>query len=129
MNHNIEASMEIKDFNTFKFLRAFYNIPSKIPLQWCIIKEWTPKEGTSLRLGISIGDGQTFVDIARRRFFSCINLPACQRSFHPAQRISSKDNYIYQADDLLQIILPKSYIKDIYETSWYTKEILHKTLL
>ena len=52
--------MEIKDFNTFKFLRAFYNISSKAPLQWCIIK--TPKEGTSLRLGISIGDGKTYVE-------------------------------------------------------------------
>lgn len=120
--------METYQYNTFKFFRQYFNLPRNMVLEWCIIKESTPKQ-TELRLGIALKGTDLYIDVAMRRFFSLIDCPAIQRCYFPARRICQKDEYQYQNPGGWVISKPKNYIRSIYSSSWYNKDLLHTTLL
>ena len=46
-------TMEYYKFNTYKFIRRYYNIPVRVRLQWCIVRERT-KDGVEFRLGVAL---------------------------------------------------------------------------
>ena len=116
-------------FNSFCFLRRYYNIPKSRKLSWCIIKECT-RSGTELRLGASLVGTNTYIDIARRRFFSEVKLPAIERTVFPAKRSSQGAAYKFLCpNNGCEISKPKSYMEDIYNVALYTPELMKKTLL
>ena len=120
--------MDIWQYNTFKFFRQYFNLPRSIALQWCIVKESTPK-GTEFRLGVALKGTELYIDVAMRRFFSRIDCPAIQRACFPAERIDKKDRYEYRSSDGWVISKPKRYIWDIYTSSWYDVDTLVRTCL
>ena len=79
--------METKSYNSFKFFQAYFNIPQRIKLEWCIVKECPRKERAKIRLGIALNE-RLYIDVANRRFFTCLDAPYLQRSIYPADRIN-----------------------------------------
>jgi hypothetical protein len=122
--------MEKKFFyNSYCFLRRYFNIPKSRKLSWCIIKE-TTRSGTELRLGASVVGTNKYIDIARRRFFSEISLGGVQRVVYPAKRMSQGEDFVFQSlQDSCRITKSKGYIEDIYNISWFSPELIKKTLL
>lgn len=41
-------------YNSFCFFRAYFNIPKRIKLAWCVVKEYTKVEGVRISLGIAL---------------------------------------------------------------------------
>ncbi len=113
------------NFNTFVFLRRYYNIPKNKPLKWCIVKESTSK-GTELRLGVSIEGTDLYIDIAQRRMFSVVSCGLIERSVFPARRKSSGKNFKYTTRDGWFITKPKTYIMDIYRSSWWRSGVTER---
>ena len=71
-----------------------------------------------------------YIDIARRRFFSEVKLPAIERTVFPAQRSSQGAVYKFLSpSNGCEISKPKSYMEDIYNVALYTPELMKKTLL
>lgn len=120
--------MDTQQYNTYRFFRQYFNFPQNMALQWCIVKE-TMGKTTELRLGIALKGSDLYIDVAMRRFFSRIDCPAIQRCYFPATRTGKKDRYEYRYPDGWYISKPKSYIRDIYSTSWYNKNLLNSCLL
>lgn len=79
--------METKSYNSFKFFQAYFNIPQRIKLEWCIVKECPRKERAEIRLGIALNE-RLYIDVANRRFFTCLDAPYLQRCIYPADRIN-----------------------------------------
>ena len=75
--------MEYYKFNTYKFIRRYYNIPGRVRLQWCIVRERT-KDGVEFRLGVALVGTNKYIDVAMRRFFSCVKCRAVERSYELA---------------------------------------------
>lgn len=121
--------MEYYKFNTYKFIRRYYNIPGRVRLQWCIVRERT-KDGVEFRLGVALVGTNKYIDVAMRRFFSCVKCRAVERSYELAERHLESDMYVYRATDiLLSISKPVTYISDIYFPSWYDGDLAEATLL
>lgn len=117
-----------KFFNSFYFLRRYFNIPRKKKLKWCVIREVSPS-GTEFRLGVSISGTDKYIDLAQRRIFSEVSCGAVERSVCPAFRISRGKGFVYIASNGWKVSKPKSYIADIYRSSWWRPEIVKETLL
>ena len=118
--------MKLQEFNTFKFFRAYFHLPTTVKLQWVIIHEEV-NQNTESRLGIRLNDN-LYIDVAMRRFFSVIDSPMVKRSFLPAERHAEGENYVYTAQDE-RVTYPKTYIFDIYHSSWYDPSRLDETYL
>ncbi len=117
-----------KFFNSFYFLRRYFNIPRKKKLKWCVIREVSPS-GTEFRLGVSISGTDKYIDLAQRRIFSEVSCGAVERSVCPAFRISRGRGFVYIASNGWKVSKPKSYVTDIYRSSWWRPEIVKETLL
>lgn len=121
--------MEYYEFNTYKFIRRYYNIPKRVRLQWCIVRERT-KDGVEFRLGVALVGTNKYIDVAMRRFFSCTKCGSVERSYELAERHPEGDMYVYSAVDiLLSISRPVTFISDIYFSSWYDKDMAGALLL
>lgn len=120
--------METQQYNTFKFIRRYFNLPSKTPLEWCIVME-TTRSGSECRLGIKLKGTRHYIDVAMRRFLSEIDIPLIGRTCHSAKRIDRKDGYEYRSEEGLILRKPKHYIRDIYASSWYDRETFGQTWL
>jgi len=106
------------NFNTYKFFRRCFNIPRKQKVQWCLIEERVSGQ-TEIRLGLWLVDTSYYVDVASRRFFTECQIPAITRVIHPAYRMLSGTDFNYVAGSDMSLLLPKSYIEDIYQTTLY----------
>lgn len=121
--------METKEYNSFKFFRTYFNIPKWIKLEWCVVKEHTEQEGVKLRLGIALNE-RLYIDVASRRFFTCLDAPCLQRTIYPADRINEGENYRYQSrENILSLVLPKRYIEDIYRPAWFDASFMEEERL
>lgn len=120
--------METRSYNTFRFFRHHFGLPARAGLEWCVVREITPA-GCELRLGIALKGTELYIDVAMRRFFSQVECPAITRRCHAADRIDRKDFYEYRTADGWTLSRPKHYIRDIYRTSHFDKEMLSSLLL
>lgn len=110
--------MKERFFNSYVFLRRYYNIPKGKRLRWCIIKESSAK-GTELRLGVSVVGTHKYIDVAQRRIFSKVSSGAIERCVFSARRKLLGKNYVYTSENGWSITKPKDYIMDIYRSSWW----------
>lgn len=121
--------METKEYNSFKFFRTYFNIPKRIKLEWCVVKEYTEQEGVKLRLGIALNK-RLYIDVASRRFFTCLDAPCLQRTIYPADRINEGENYRYQSrENILSVVLSKHFIEDIYRPAWFDASFMEEERL
>ena len=112
--------MKQQSYNTFHFIRSYFNLPSTMKLCWAIIEE-TTSCGTEYRLGVRINERQ-YIDVAMRRMFSVIQSPLITRLCHKATRCSEGANFRYETKQGWAKVLPKNYIYDIYHSSWYDSD-------
>lgn len=117
-----------KFFNSYCFLRRYFNIPKHRKLKWCVIRE-VSLSGTEFRLGVSISGTDKYIDLAQRRIFSEVSCGAVERSVCPAFRRSHGKEFVYTASNGWRVFKPKSYLADIYRSSWWRPEIVKETLL
>lgn len=115
-------------FNTYCFLRRYFDIPKKRKLKWCIVKE-TTDSNTELRLGASVFGTEKYIDIAQRKIFSEISCDAIQRSVHPAKRTMDGLDFVYTTENGWTLRKPKSYIMDTYKSSWWGGSSANEKLL
>lgn len=85
---------EKRFFNSYVFLRRYFNIPKGKRLRWCVIRESSAK-GTELRLGVSVAGTNKYIDIAQRRIFSETSSGLIDRCVFPARRSCFGKNYVY----------------------------------
>jgi len=116
---------EKRFFNSYVFLRRYFNIPKGKRLRWCVIKESSAK-GVELRLGVSVTGTNKYIDIAQRRIFSEVSSGLIERSVFPARRNSFGKNHVYTTENGWSITKPKNYIMDIYRSSWWRAGITEK---
>ncbi len=114
-------------FNSYLFLRKYFNIPKCRSLRWCIIQK-TTSDGIDYRLGAKIGRSDKYIDIAERRIFSELSTGIIKRETIEASRFSEGKDFIFIGENGRRLVKPKSYIADIYFTSWWS-EGLAKTKL
>lgn len=120
--------MEQREYNTFAFFRRCFGLPRKAALEWCVVKEST-REGTQLRLGVRLKGTSLYIDVAMRRFFHEVDIPAIRRRCFPARRIGRRGEYEYRTGDGRILVKPKNYIRDIYFNSVFSKELLKTRLM
>jgi len=120
--------MKAYEYNTFRFFRDQFALPAGMPLEWCVVREVSPA-GTELRLGVALKGTPLYIDVARRRFFSQIDMPLVARHCSPACRIDRKSHYEYRTDDGWMLRKPKHYVCDIYRPARFDRELLTQTLL
>lgn len=120
--------MEQREYNTFAFFRRYFGLPRRSALEWCVVKEST-REGTQLRLGVRLKGTNLYIDVAMRRFFHEVDIPLIRRRCFPARRIGRPGEYEYRTGEGWGISKPKSYVRDIYYNSVFSKELLKTRLM
>ena len=115
--------------NQLKFLKKVFNLHGK-KVSWGIIETITDKN-CQYHAGLIIKDSAVFLDVCERRFYSPVLLPEITRGIYSAQYIVDKNKVILTAFNEPEkcIILPKSFIKDIYGPAWYTPQLEQELLL
>ena len=111
--------MDLRFFNSFKFLRRYFNLPGNKKLKWGIVEESHSSEDAEFRLCVLICGTDKYIDIAARRIFSQANCRLIKRLAVPAKRLSAGKEYAYIADNGWLIRLPKTFIADVYRSSWW----------
>ncbi len=120
--------MELHEFNTFKFFRRYFEIPARIPLQWCVIRDLSAL-GDEFRLGVMLKGTDFYIDVAMRRFFQMLETPAVKRRCFPARRVSRKEYYEYRTEEGWTLVKPRYYIRDIYFTALFSEELIKTRVL
>ena len=113
------------NFSTFMFLRKYFNLPRSKGLRWGIVEEISYPENVEkreYRLCVLILGTNKYIDIAQRRMFSQVKCGLIKRVAMPAKRLSVGKEYAYTAENGWFIRLPKTFIADIYGSSWWQKE-------
>ena len=119
--------MEKFNYNSLAFIRRYYHIPASRRLSWALIAE-TVHGKTEIRLGVVFIDSPyLYIDVAMRRFFTECGGAVSRKAF-PAVRTSCRDGFAYRTADGLSKHTPRSYIRDIYFTSVYSRELLRQVL-
>lgn len=116
---------EKRFFNSYVFLRRYFNISKGKRLRWCVIRESSAK-GTELRLGVSVAGTNKYIDIAQRRIFSETSSGLIDRCVFPARRSCFGKNYVYTTENGWSITKPKDYIMDVYRSSWWRPGITER---
>lgn len=133
VDKNIESCYFQTPKNIFmekiEFLKKLHNLQGK-EVEWCLIEE-TTAGGTSYKLGLSVIGTRLYVDVAARRFFSTVNLREFSRKIYPADEIESQEVIVFEArdDNEKYIILPPTFLEDIYGVMLYDKSLEGRLLL
>ena len=123
--------MEVRNYNTLTFLRHYFHIPASQKIAWALIVE-TIAGREEIRLGVLFSrHPYLYLDVAMRRFFTESTLfnGAASRRVFPAQRLMSKDGFVFVTENGLSRTFHKGYIRDIYHTSVYSPELFSEILL
>ena len=115
--------------NKIKILKQIYNLQGE-DVEWVVVEEKT-KEETTYKLGLSVIGTRLYVDIVARRFFTTVDWPEISRQVYPAKEIPSRGVIIFEAKDDSEknVIMPKSFLSDIYANAWYNKSLEGHLLL
>lgn len=119
--------MENRYYNSYLFLRRYFNIPKCRSLRWCIIQE-TTQNGVVYKLGAKIGRSDKYIDVAERRIFSELSAGIVKRETMEASRLSEGKNFIFVAENGRRLVKPKNYLTDIYFTSWWSEDLAEARL-
>lgn len=109
-------------FNSYLFLRKYFNIPESRSLRWCIIREISPK-GEEYRLGAKIGRSDKYIDIAERRILSEMTSGIIKRETIEASRRAEGKDFIFIGENGRRLVKPKTYLADIFFTSWWSDDL------
>ena len=120
---------------TFEYLKDIFNLHGK-SVGWAIIEEKTKcgdgGQSVELKPGLIIKGSRVYVDLFARRLFSTIKLPELERSVYIARKEKAENGMIAlvaKDDSGKYLILPKTFINDIYNVTRYGEWMEERLLL
>lgn len=114
---------------TLDFLKNTFGLHGK-SIGWAIVEEIT-SETVELKPGLYIKGSRTYVDLYARRFYSIVKLGSFERKVFPARKVRAGDGMaVLESKEYPSkyVVLPKTFINDIFGTSIYG-EWMEKRLL
>lgn len=115
---------------TLDIIKNIYCLHGK-SIGWAVIEEVSKSE-TNLKPGIYIKGSRVYVDIYARRLFSTVELSEFARRIYVAKRENvDKDHIalIAKEDSQKSIVLPRTFVADIYNVTIYGKWMEERLLL
>lgn len=120
---------------TIEYLKEIYNLHGK-SVGWAIIEEkFMCNDGNQtveLKPGLAINGSRVYVDLFARRLYSTIKLPEFERSVYVARKEKAENGMIaLVAKDGSEkcLLLPKTFINDIYNVTRYETWMEERLLL
>ena len=120
---------------TIEYLKEIYNLHGK-SVGWAIIEEkFMCNDGNQtveLKPGLAINGSRVYVDLFARRLYSTIKLPEFERSVYVARKEKAENGMIaLVAKDCSGkcLLLPKTFINDIYNVTRYETWMEERLLL
>ena len=118
--------MDIFDYtDELEFLKDYYHLQGK-SIEWAVIVETNEKtpENNRIKPGLIIKGSRVYVNLLERKIQSPVNLGSFSREVYPANKEMAGNNAEYAVlvakdDQSKQIVLPASFILDIYRECWY----------
>ncbi|MBO6033583.1 MAG: hypothetical protein J6Q22_19380 [Prevotella sp.] len=115
---------------TLDIIKNIYCLHGK-SIEWAVIEEVSNSE-TNLKPGIYIKGSRVYVDLYARRLFSTVELSEFARRIYVAKREKvDKDHIalITKEDSQKSIVLPRTFVADIYNVTIYGKWMEERLLL
>ena len=120
---------------TFEYLKEIFNLHGK-SIGWAIIEEKVMcSDGNhtiKLKPGLAIKGSRVYVDLFARRFYSTIKLPEFERIVYVARKEKAENGMIVlvaKDDSGKSLLLPKTFINDIYNVTRYETWMEEQLLL
>ena len=119
---------------TFEYLKGIFNLHGK-SVGWAIIEEKVKcgdSEEIVLKPGLAIKGSRVYVDLFARRLVSTIKLPELERNVYIARKEKAENGMIAlvaKDDSGKYLILPKTFISDIYNVTRYGEWMEERLLL
>lgn len=110
-------------------IRKIHNLEKK-DVEWAVIKEETPTKVT-YKPGLKIKNSSLYLDLLARRLFSAADLPEIKRKVYAAEKIDNGEMVAFVAKDDtgVQVVLPSSFLTDVYLPAWYDQSLEGRLLL
>ena len=118
--------MDIFDYaDELEFLKDYYHLQDK-SIEWAVIVETNenkPQDNT-IKPGLIIKGSRVYVNLFDRKIQIPLNHSGFSRKAYPANKKVAGNNAEYvvlvaKEDQTKQIVLPASFILDIYRECWY----------
>lgn len=110
---------------TFEYLKEIFNLHGK-SVGWAIIEEKLMcsdgNQTIELKPGLAIKGSRVYVDLFARRLYSTIKLPEFERIVYVARKEKAENGmivFVAKNDSEKSLLLPKTFIKDIYDVTRY----------
>lgn len=118
----------IMDLNV-NLVKQIHNLEDK-DVEWAVIEEKTPTK-TTYKPGLKIKGSSLYVDLLARRLYSPVELPEFKRKIYDAKVIDVDDMIVFVSHEYVhkQIVLPASFLTDMYLPIRYDKDLEGKLLL
>lgn len=120
---------------TFEYLKEIFNLHGK-SVGWAIIEEKViHNDGNQiieLKPGLAIKGSRVYVDLFARRLYSTIKLPEFERIVYVARKEKAENGMIVlvaKEDNGKSLLLPKTFINDIYNVTRYEAWMEEQLLL
>lgn len=120
---------------TLEYLKDIFNLHGK-SVGWAIIEEKAKcsdgEQSVELKPGLVIKGSRIYVDLFARRLFSTIKLPELERNVYIARKEKAENGMIaLVAKDGIEksLLLPKTFINDIYNVTRYGAWMEERLLL
>lgn len=120
---------------TVEYLKEIYNLHGK-SVCWAIVEEKVMcgdgNRTVELKPGLAIKGSRVYVDLFARRLFSTIKLPELERNVYVAQKEKAENGMIIlvtKDDSGKSLLLPKTFINDIYDVTRYETWMEERLLL
>lgn len=120
---------------TFEYLKEIFNLHCK-SVGWAIIEEKVMcNDGNQiieLKPGLAIKGSRVYVDLFARRLYSTIKLPEFERIVYVARKEKAENGMIVlvaKEDNGKSLLLPKTFINDIYNVTRYEAWMEEQLLL
>ena len=120
---------------TFEYLKEIFNLHGK-SVGWAIIEEKVMcndgNQTIELKPGLTIKGSRVYVDLFARRLYSTIKLPEFERIVYVARKEKAENGMIVlvaKDDSGKSLLLPKTFINDIYNVTRYETWMEEQLLL
>ena len=120
---------------TFEYLKEIFNLHGK-SIGWAIIEETVMcsdgNQTIELKPGLAIKGSRVYVDLFARRLYSTIKMPEFERIVYVARKEKAENGMIVlvaKDDSGKSLLLPKTFINDIYNVTRYETWMEEQLLL
>ena len=120
---------------TFEYLKEIFNLHGK-SVGWAIVEEKVMcsdgNQTIKLKPGLAIKGSRVYVDLFARRLYSTIKMTKIERIIYVARKEKAENGMIVlvaKDDSGKSLLLPKTFINDIYNVTRYETWMEEQLLL